>query len=151
KSSFPPAKVAAETSKECQAASAGKSRASLREAACMIAAGHPTYVRAPDEFFAGGHLVPLTIQRAGGDSDAILTDLLACEAVAVEAQEPAHVRTGKIASALVGGWLSNLGWAAHDAKIAEKVLRQYTACMEPRGYAVYFWAPAPANPATAEQ
>lgn len=112
----------------------------LEFAACMIARNYQTFVQVLD--------APLEVRRTsvrGGVSAArILNDLVACERFASE-----HVtlieKVGRPLVVVAGLLFWPLGFGATTASpvLAGQRRRDYTACMEPRGYVVTAWKSDP--------
>jgi len=112
----------------------------LEFAACMIARNYQTFVQVLD--------APLEVRRAslrGKLSSArVLKDLVACERFASD-----HVsvleKIGRPLVAVAGLLFWPVGFGASTASpvLAGQRRRDYTACMEPRGYVVTTWKSEP--------
>lgn len=131
--------------RECEQGITGRLKgvwfpAELEFAACMIARNYQVYVQVLD--------APVEVRRASlrGNVAAarILNDLLTCEQV-VEEKVSMVEKIGRPVVAVAGVffWPASVGSWAASATLFVSRQRDYTACMEPRGYVVTPWEPTP--------
>ncbi len=133
--------------RECEKAITGKVKgvwfpAELEFAACMIARNYQVYVQVLD--------ASVEVRRVSlpGRVTAmhILTDLTTCERL-VEQNVPVAEMIGRPAVAIAGFffWPISVGSMAASATLTVNRERDYKICMEPRGYVVTVWQPAPTD------
>ncbi len=133
--------------RECEQAITGKVRgvwfpAELEFAACLIARNYQVYVQILD--------ASVEVRKASLPGRLstlrILTDLTTCEHL-VERNVSVVEKLGRPAVAIAGVffWPASVGGMAASATLAVNRQRDYTLCMEPRGYVVTAWQPSPAE------
>jgi len=112
----------------------------LEFAACMIARNYQTFVQVLD--------APLEVRRASQrgkvTSVRVLNDLMDCEKF-VSARVSVIEKIGRPLVAVAGllFWPVGFGVSTASPVLATQRRRDYTACMEPRGYVVTMWKSEP--------
>jgi hypothetical protein len=113
-----------QTSKECARAGAGADHRSMREAACMVATGEPTFVLVPVSPVALIRMSFTVQARSAKTTDTALADLLACDGP-----------TTAVQAAVVDDGTPRRRSATREWKVE----RAFADCMSPRGYTVHRW------------
>ena len=140
--------VVARDTKQCEHAITGKVKGpwlpgELEFAACMIARNYQTFVQVLD--------APLEVRKVSVRNSVsrarVLNDLIECEYI-VSGHVSLLEKIGRPAVAVVGMLFFPIGFGSTTVSPALSIQRQrdYTACMEPRGYVVSRWKPDPSPP-----
>jgi hypothetical protein len=145
-----PAAAVDRDQRECEGAVTGTVKGAwlpgeLEFAACMIARNYRAFVQVLD----AATEVRKASTRARVSQARVLADLLACER-AVEANVTLLEKIGRPTVVLAGlfFWPLAVGSATATTTLPLQRLRDYTACMAPRGYLVSAWEPGPPPPPT---
>jgi hypothetical protein len=143
-----PAAVVDRDLRECEQAVTGTVKGAwlpgeLEFAACMIARNYRTFVQVLDAATEVRKASP----RARVSQARVLADLLACER-AVEANVTLLEKIGRPTMVVAGlfFWPVAVGSATATPAWPLQRLRDYAECMQPRGYVVSAWQPAPPPP-----
>ena len=133
---------------ECERAVTGAVKGSwlpgeLEFAACMIARNYRAFVQVLD----AATEVRKASTRARLSQARVLADLLACER-SVEANVTLLEKIGRPTMIVAGlfFWPVAVGSATATTTLPLQRLRDYAACMTPRGYVVSAWQPSPPPP-----
>jgi hypothetical protein len=138
-------KVIARDQRHCEKAVTGKLKgpmfpAELEFAACMISRDYRTFVQVFD--------VPFEVRRSSIPAKVaqsrVLNDLITCDRF-VGQNISWFEKLGRPALAVVGFffWPVSVGSMAASYTLFVQRERDYTKCMEPRGYIVTMWRPDP--------
>src|SRR5262249_8953652 len=147
-----PAVVERDT-RQCEKAVTGRLKGpwlggELEFAACMIARNYQTFVQVLDAPLE----VRRTSQRGKVTSARVLNDLIECERF-VSARVSIIEKIGRpiIAVARLLFWPVGFGASTATPALAGQRRRDYTTCMEPRGYVVSLWKSEPSAMPRPEQ